>query len=354
LFKAGGLEIPFLLTTIVAVALIWVYTYKSGLKLIVWTDTLQTTFMLLSVVLTIVFLISKLNYSSEDIWSKLSSAGLTKCFYFEDGWSNPNNFFKQFLGGMFITIVMTGLDQDMMQKNLSCRNLKDAQKNMYSFSFVIIMVNFLFLFLGALLYLYMSEFDISIPQKIVNGESKPAFDLVFPNLAMGYLPYYIGVVFIVGLVAAAYSTADSGLTALTTSFCIDILNIDVKDNSKKNLAKRQYVHFAMSVLLCLMIFGFWLVNDDSVINQLFVIAGYTYGPLLGLFMFGLFCKRSLKDRFVPVVCASSPLFTFILNHYSTQLLYGYKFGFELLLINGLITYFGLFIISFKDSNFVKN
>jgi Na+/proline symporter len=277
----------------------------------------------------------------------LENQKLTQFFFFENGWSDPNNFFKQFLGGMFITIVMTGLDQDMMQKNLSCRNLKDAQKNMYSFSIVLVAVNFMFLFLGAMLYLYVVEKGIQLPLRMVNGESKVAYDLVFPTLAMGHLPYYVGIIFIIGLVAAAYSTADSGLTALTTSFCVDILNIKTEDNNPKSILSRKYVHIGMSALICIMIYIFWLINNDSVINQLFTIAGYTYGPLLGLFSFGLFVRRDLKDKLTPIVCVLSPILSYLINLYSPVLFNGYKFGFELLILNGLITMFGLLLISKK-------
>ena len=345
LFRSGGWFIPFPITAFFSIILIWVYTQKGGLKVIVWTDTLQTTFMLLSVAFTIWYIYTSLDFSDSGLFEKLAEKNLNQCFFFEKGWSDPNNFFKQVLGGMFITIVMTGLDQDMMQKNLSCRNLADAQKNMYSFSIVLVVVNFMFLLLGALLYLYMFERGIELPTTEVNAVSKPAYDLVFPNLAMGYMPFYVGIVFIIGLVAAAYSTADSGLTALTTSFCIDLLGINPDEENKRSLSSRKYAHLGMSALLFLMICSFWLINDSSVINQLFTIAGYTYGPLLGLFSFGLFTKLPVKDRFVPIVCLLAPILTYMINQYSTILFSGYKFGFELLLVNGLLTFVGLLVVS---------
>jgi Na+/proline symporter len=283
------------------------------------------------------------------LFEKLADKNLTQVFFFEKGWSDPNNFFKQVLGGMFITIVMTGLDQDMMQKNLSCRNLADAQKNMYSFSVVLVAVNFMFLLLGALLYLFMSDYNIEIPDKVVNGIVKPDYDLVFPNLAMGHMPFYVGIIFIIGLVAAAYSTADSGLTALTTSFCIDILNINPENENIKSLKTRRYEHIGMSLLLLILICCFWLINDSSVINQLFTIAGYTYGPLLGLFSFGLFVPLALKDRYVPYVCVLAPILTYIINLNAATWFSGYKFGFELLLLNGLLTFLGLLVISTKKN-----
>lgn len=345
LFRASGISIPFPIIGFVAIVLIWVYTQRGGLKVIVWTDTLQTTFMLLSVGFTLWYILSNLDFSSQNLWERMEEKKLTQWFYFENGWSDPNNFFKQLLGGMFITIVMTGLDQDMMQKNLSCRSLADAKKNMYSFSIVLIAVNFMFLLLGALLFLYMADKGIELPQSVINGESKPAFDLVFPNLAMGHMPAYIGIIFIIGLVAAAYSTADSGLTALTTSFCVDLLNIDSSQEKNRDINIRKIVHIAMSFLLFLLICSFWLINDKSVINQLFTLAGYTYGPLLGLFAFGLFISREVNDRFIPIVCALAPLLTYIINYNSQVWFGGYKFGFELLLVNGLLTILGLLTIS---------
>lgn len=347
LFRSGDWNIPFPLTAFVSIVLIWIYTQKGGLKVIVWTDTLQTTFMLLSVAFTIWYIYTSLDFSKVGLIEKLAEKNLSQFFFFEKGWSDPNNFFKQVLGGMFITIVMTGLDQDMMQKNLSCRNLADAQKNMYSFSVVLIGVNFMFLLLGALLYLYMFDNNIEMPSTIVNGVSKPAHDLVFPNLAMGHLPFYVGIVFIIGLVAAAYSTADSGLTALTTSFCIDILGLNPENENKKSLNMRRYAHLGMSALLFLLICSFWFINDSSVINQLFTIAGYTYGPLLGLFSFGLFMPLGVKDRFVPLICIAAPIITYLININSMTLFGGYKFGFELLLLNGLLTFLGLIVISKK-------
>ena len=346
LLSAAGWKVPFSVLAIVSVLLIWVYTYRSGLKTIVWTDTLQTLFMLVAVAMSIIYMVGQLDLSSEGIFDKLEKQNLTQWFYFENGWSDPNNFFKQFLSGMFITIVMTGLDQDMMQKNLSCRSLKDAQKNMFSFSVVLVFVNFMFLLMGGLLFVYMAEKGIELPTRMVNGEAKVAYDLVYPNLAMGHFPLFIGISFIIGLVAAAYSSADSALTALTTSVCVDLLGIDPEgEDSADATAQRRRVHLIMSAILCGVIILFGLINDSSVINQLFTIAGYTYGPLLGLFAFGLFVRLDLKDKWVPSVCIIAPILSFILNTYSEALLFGYKFGFELLLVNGLLTFLGLLMIS---------
>lgn len=346
IFRTGGWEVPFYVTAICTVLLIWVYTFRSGLKAIIWTDSLQTLFMLVAVVFSNYYIMQGLDFSTENVWDKLEKQDLSQWFYFEDGWSDPNNFFKQFFAGMFITIVMTGLDQDMMQKNLSCRTLAAAQKNMFSFSAVLVLVNFLFLFMGGLLFVYMAEKGIEMPTRIVDGEVIAAYDLVYPNLAMSHLPIVVGIVFIIGLVAAAYSSADSALTALTTSVCIDLLGMDSnEENAPSQVKQRRQIHILMSIILCLVIIGFWLVNDRSVINQLFTVAGYTYGPLLGLYSFGLFLKSwQLKDRWVPLVCILAPVATFFLNRYSTVLLNGYEFGFELLLVNGLFTFIGLVII----------
>jgi Na+/proline symporter len=269
-------------------------------------------------------------------------------FFWENGWSNPNHFLKQFLGGIFITIVMTGLDQDMMQKNLSCKNLKEAQKNMFSFSLVLIFVNFIFLCLGALLFVYYEVNSIPFPLKDAGDPNSIAYDLIYPNLAMGYFPVFIGVIFIIGFVAAAYSTADSALTALTTSFCIDILKVNPGAEDQKSIKKRQLSHLLMSTLLVMTIYSFWLINNKSVINQLFTMAGYTYGPLLGLFAFGIFTKRKIRDPYVIIIALASPLLTYLIHSHSFQWFWGYKFGFELLILNGLFSFLGLYLISRKS------
>ncbi|MCP4440426.1 MAG: sodium:solute symporter [Aureispira sp.] len=351
MFDAWG--IPFWVTVLLTIGLIWLYTFRGGIKTIVWTDTLQTTFMLIAVVMTIVYILGDMGYGIGESYSRVQEAGIGQIFFFEGGWSDSNNFFKQFIAGAFIAIVMTGLDQDMMQKNLTCRTLKDAQKNIFSFSLVLLIVNFIFLLLGALLAMYA----------IQNGLGSIPSDRLYPTLALQYLPPFIGVVFIIGLVAAAYSSADSALTSLTTSFCVDFLgfktNVSATQNTtineellddvlpknaedeKDSKQTRYLVHLGFSVILFIVIVAFWLINDRSVINQLFRFAGYTYGPLLGLYAFGLFTKIQVKDQFIPAVCILAPILTFIINTYSETLLFGYKFGFELLLLNGLITFLGL-------------
>ncbi len=354
--------IPFWMVSLLTIVLIWIYTFKGGIKTIVWTDTLQTLFMLIAVTMTVVELTDALGLSAGNLWSNIQSEGLGQIFFFEGGWSDPNNFFKQFLAGMFIAIVMTGLDQDMMQKNLTCRNIGEAQKNMFSFSIVLVFVNFFFLMLGALLAMYALQ----------NGISYEKADSLYPTIALEYLPWEVGVLFIVGLVAAAYSSADSALTALTTSFCVDFLGLktnkniatnasvenqeDILDSPTKAAAiaqatpserTRYWVHIGFSIVLFCVIVVFWLINDDSVVVALFKFAGYTYGPLLGLYAFGLFTTRKVRDKLVPWVCLVAPVLTFLITTYSEVLFWGYKFGFELLLVNGALTFVGLMMITKK-------
>src|SRR5699024_5860798 len=282
-------------------------------------------------------------------------SGYSKVFFFENGWTNPHGFWKQFFAGKFITIVMTGLDQDMMQKNLSIRNIKDAQKNMNTFNIVFFLVIFLFLILGALLYLYAGAKGIEVPTRMVGGEAVPTTDLLFPVLAMEYMGPVVGIMFLVGLIAAAYSSADSALTALTTSFCIDILDFEKKDRSEENQKNiRRRVHLGFSALLFFVMQIFWWINDDAVISSLFTVAGYTYGPLLGLYAFGFYTRFRIRDRWSPVVCLLAPVLSYILSVNSEQWLNGYKFGFEILLVNGLITFIGLWLLSLgknKQSKF---
>lgn len=332
-------DIPFAITVIITIALIWLYTFRGGIKTIIFTDTLQTLFMLVSVVVTIIFLASALDLNSiGDVINNAKESNLSKVFYFEDG-NDAQYFWKSFLSGIFITITMTGLDQDMMQKNLTCRNLKDAQKNMVSFSIVLIFVNILFLVLGLMLTQYAEIHNISATK-----------DDLFATIAM--LPE-IGVVtsafFLLGLIAAAYSSADSALTSLTTSFCIDIIEIEHKPENERKRIRKQ-IHIAFSVVLIVVILLFDLIfKDVSVIWELFKAAGYTYGPLLGLFAFGLLTKSQVKDKYVWIIAVIAPLLSYILNLYSKELFNGYEIGFEILIINGLLTFLGLLLIKNKKS-----
>ncbi len=327
--------IPFWVTVVIFMVLIQLYTIKGGIKTIVWTDTLQTTFMLLAVILTLWILINNMNAGFFDIVKKVWHSDYSKIIISDI--NNPKYFIKQFLSGMFITIVMTGLDQDMMQKNLSCRNIKDAKKNMTTLSFILIPVNMLFLFLGAVLYFYANEVGLTLPDKA---------DLVFPYIAIDHLGVAAGIIFIIGLLSAAYSSADSALTALTTSFSIDILKLDKKyqDNPEALKKSRMKVHTLMSLTVVLTIIAFKIINNESVIAQLFTFAGYTYGPLLGMYSFGLFTKYNVKDKFVPYLAILSPVISYLIKLYSPQLFGGYQMGFELLLVNGIITFIGLMAI----------
>jgi SSS family transporter len=325
--------IPFWACVLITIGLIWLYTFKGGIKTVVWTDTLQTGFMILAVVVSIYLISSELNIGIADIGSTVVKSEYFRVFEWD--WQSSRNFFKQFFAGAFIAIVMTGLDQDMMQKNLTCRNIGDAQKNMFWFCVVLVIVNFLFLSLGALLFMYAEATGIPIPDRTDN---------LYPMLALGHFNQFAGILFLLGIVAAAYSSADSALTAMTTSFCVDFLGFEKKE-VKNNDKVRMFVHLGFSSLLFFVILIFNAINDSSVINSVFTAAGYTYGPLLGLFSFGLFTKRPLTDKYVPVVCVLSPLLSYLINISSESLLWGYKFGFEILLLNGLLTFLGLWAIS---------
>ena len=329
-----SLGVPFSITVIITVALIWLYTFKGGIKTIIYTDALQTFFMLVAVIVTITFLANALDLNSfTEVYTNVKQSAMSKVFFL-DTINDSQYFIKSFLAGMFIAITMTGLDQDMMQKNLTCKNLKEAQKNMVSFSVVLIFVNILFLVLGLLLTQYATQ----------NGINATKDDL-FPTIAM--LPE-IGIMtsafFLLGLIAAAYSSADSALTSLTTSFCIDIIELDKKPKEQqKKVRKKVHVLISMVLILVIILFNS-LFKDVSVIWELFKAAGYTYGPLLGLFAFGILTKSQIKDKYVWIIAVIAPIVSFIINQYSVALLNGYQIGFEILIINGLITFLGLVLI----------
>jgi len=328
--------IAFWQTVIITVLLIWLYTFKSGIKTIVWTDTLQTLFMLIAVGVTIYFVSGELGLDSGNILGFVLDSDLSKTFFFDD-FKSSNYFWKQFISGAFIAIVMTGLDQDMMQKNLTCKTLKDAQKNMFWFTIVLTVVNFIFLCLGLLLTVYAAQ----------NGIDAHKDDL-FPILAKNHLGIGVFVFFLIGLIAAAYSSADSALTALTTSFSIDILDIEKKLGPEAQIAKRKQIHVLFSIVLILVIVSFkYLIKDESVIAKLFVFAGYTYGPLLGLYAFGLFTKWQVKDKLVPVIAILSPVLSYIISVNSSKW-FGFEFGFFILILNGLLTFLGLILIRRKQ------
>jgi Na+/proline symporter len=334
-FVFDALRIPFAVTTLIFIILILLYTFKGGIKTIIWTDTVQTTFMLTALVITLVMITKQLNLDFRQMFSQIWESDYSKMIFGD--WHDKRYYLKQLFSGAFIAIVMTGLDQEMMQKNLSCRSLKDAQKNMFSFSVVLVLVNFLFLFLGAALYIFSSQKGISLP-----GRS----DDLFPTIAINYLGPVAGLVFIIGLISAAYPSADGALTSLTTSFSIDFLGINKNNKlSEKQKQKTRYlVHASFAFLLLAVIVFFRAINDRAVIDKLFTIAGYTYGPLLGLYAFGLFTKWQVKDKWVPLIAVISPVMCYFLSVYDQVLLNNYNFGFELLIINGIFTFVGLVFI----------
>ncbi len=343
-FVFDALGVPFFATVAAFIVLILLYTYQGGVKTIVYTDTLQTTFMLLSVLLSVIFISKQLNLDFGGLYHKIADSQYSQVFFGD--WKLKSFLPKQFFGGMFIAIAMTGLDQEMMQKNISCKTLGDAQKNVLTFTFVQLFVIVLFLVLGALLYIYVKESNITL---IMDANGKIISDNVFPNVALNYLGTFSAIFFIIGLISAAYPSADGALTALTSVFCIDFLGL--KENNikseKEKINIRHTVHIAFAFILLLVIVFFKLINNASVINNLLAVAGYTYGPLLGLYSFGLFTKKMLRDKLVPFVCVLSPIICFVLNEYSKQWFGGYEFGFELLIVNGFITFIGLSIISKK-------
>jgi len=339
-------SIPFCVTTLVFIGLILLYTYKGGIKTIIWTDTLQTTLMLLSIIITIFLIANEMNISLNELFNKAYNTPYSKLIITE--WQDKRFFLKQFISGIFITIVMTGLDQDMMQKNLSCRNIKEAKKNMYWMSASLVPVNLLFMTLGLILYYYAENKGIILPSF---SDGSIATDELYPIIALNHLGHFAGLVFIFGLLSAAYSSADGSLTALTTAFSIDILELSEKKylNEQQKIKKRYFIHIGMAIIMAVVIMLFKVINNRSVIQSLFTIAGYTYGPLLGLYSFGLFSKRQVKDSFVPYICIISPIICYILSINSNEWLSGYKFGFELLVFNGILTFIGLFLISKKNN-----
>lgn len=339
--------VPFFLTVLIALALIYAYTYKGGLKTIIVTDTLQTFFLVASVIFTIIFICNSLDLGAVEAFETIKNSNYSKIFFFEDFISSRFHFLKQFIGGVFVTLAMVGLDQDLMQKNLSCANIKEAQKNMYSFTAVFVIINLFFLGVGALLYIYAEKYGIQVPLDLASG--KPRTDLLFPEIAFKHLSLLPAIIFLLGLTAATFATTDSALTALTTSFCIDFLNMDKQKDNPSNVWRRKVVHLAFSFLMFLVIILFNAINDASVVSMIFKIASYTYGPLLGLFAFAiLFKNKAVKDKLVPIICVIAPILTLWISNNSTTLLGGYQFDNELILVNGLITVILLLLISKKS------
>ncbi|WP_298794781.1 sodium:solute symporter [uncultured Allomuricauda sp.] len=342
-FVFDDLGIRFEFTVIISIALIWIYTNRGGIKTIVWTDTLQTLFMIIAVVLSIILINRELDWSFGEFLASEELKTYNK-FLFTDSFLDRNHFIKSFIGGMFVTICMTGLDQDMMQKNLTCKTLKDAQKNMVSFSLVLVGVTFLFMLLGALLFIFANQNGISIP--LMDGN--PKTDLLFPEIALNSgLGLTLAITFMLGLIAAAYSSADSALTSLTTSFCVDFLDLE-KQAEEMQKKTRKRTHVAMSVMLILVIISFKYILNSNVIDSLLTVAGYTYGPLLGLFAFGIFTKHQIRDKYVWVVGLFSVLIIWTIANIPSEYLGGYVLGYELLPLNGLLTFFGLWLIRTKN------
>lgn len=327
------LGVPFEISVLITIALIWVYTFKGGVKTIIVTDTLQTVFLVTAVVLTIVLISKELGFSFGDLIRTVKDNSMSQVFYWDA--NDPKNFFKQFISGAFIAIVMTGLDQDLMQKNLTCKNIGEAQKNMFWFTVTLVFVNFMFLSLGVLLYVYAQREGIAIPTRT---------DDLYPMLALNHLGLLVGITFLLGITAATYASADSALTALTTSFCVDFMNVENRPETERSKIKH-IVHIGFSILFYIVIIIFRQVNSKEVITAVFDIAGYTYGPLLGLYAFGIFSKRPVMDRFVPWICIVSPLLTYYVNEHSAAWFGGYQFGFERLLLNGVFTFVGLWAVS---------
>ncbi len=342
IFVFDAWNIPFWVNVLIFIALIIIYTLKGGIRTIIWTDTLQTTFMLLAVVLSVFFISRELGEPVQKLMRNLFDSDMSRIVITD--WDHPRHFIKQFFSGMFITITMTGLDQEMMQKNLSIRRLKDAQKNMFTFSTINLVVVFMFLVLGAFLVFFARAESINVAMT----------DDLFPTIAFRYLSPAAGIVFLIGLISAAFPSADGALTSLTTSFSIDFLGLEKKtemDNARKTRI-RYTVHFSFALIFFICILAFRQMNDRAIIDKLFTIAGYTYGPLLGLYTFGLFTRRTVTDRFTPWIAIISPVLCYFLNVFSEELFNGYRFGFEMLLVNGFLTFMGLLIFSRKGSKTV--
>jgi Na+/proline symporter len=338
-----GIHIPFAFTVLISLGLIFAYTYRGGLKTIIITDTLQTFFLVTSVFLTIIFICQSLDFGFTEAFEAVKNSSYSKIFFYED-FLKGSFVLKQIFGGMFVTIAMVGLDQDLMQKNLSCKNIGEAQKNMLTFTGIFLIINIFFLSVGALLYIYKETNGISIP--IVNGIERT--DYLFPEIAFNHLSIVPAIIFLLGLTAATFATTDSALTALTTSFCIDFLGMEKTENANnpKTVKTRHLVHVGFSFLMFIVIIIFNIINSSSVVDMIFKIASYTYGPLLGLYAFGLFVKsKTVHDKFTPLVCIFAPILTYFIEVNSAKWLGGYIFSFEIIIVNGLITFIGLLLIS---------
>lgn len=334
------LNASFVLNVVFTVFLVWLYTHQGGVKSLIWTDSLKTFCLLVSVGLCIYYIYNNLGYSFAEMTAVVRDSDMSKAFFFDDI-KDGKFFFKQFFAGVFLVIATTGLDQDFMQKNLSCKNPKDAQKNMVTSGILQIFIIFLFLVLGVLLYTFAAQNNLEIPTKA---------DDLFPFIATGgYFPMIVGVLFVIGLISAAYAAAGSALTALTTSFTVDILQSTKKDNETKIASTRRIVHIGMAIIMGLVIIIINLLNNTSVINSVYILASYTYGPILGMFVFGIFTKKQVYDRFVPWVAILSPVLCFIIDTNSKAWFNGYEFSHDRLILNAFLTFAGLLLLTRKNT-----
>lgn len=333
------LNLPFALNALLTVLLVWLYTFKGGVKTLIWTDAFKTLCLVVSVVLCIYYIASDLNLNFDSLVSTIKDSNLSQMFFFDDI-NDKRYFFKQFLAGVFTMIATTGLDQDMMQRNLSCKNSRDSQKNMITSGISQFFIIALFLMLGVLLYTYADANRIDLPE---------SSDQLFPLIATGgFFPIIVGILFIIGLISAAYAAAGSALTALTTSFTVDILSEKYKKDEKQLTSTRKKVHIAMAIVMALVIIVINALNNTSVIDAVYILASYTYGPILGMFAYGLFSKRQVRDRYIPIVAIVAPILCYILQMNSEEWFGGYKFSYEILIFNALFTAIGLAMLSKKE------
>jgi Na+/proline symporter len=334
LFEPMGM--PFWVTVSVTLLLIWFYTYRGGIKTVIFTDTLQTTFLIAALILCLWSISSRLNLSAGELYSTMDEQGISQIFFWS--WEDPKNFFKLIFVGTLLTVMTNGLDQSIMQKHLTCKDLASSQKNIVTLAIILLAVNILFLFLGGALQLFARHEQLSIPEQT---------DKIFPMLALDHLGLAAGIFFFIGIAAAAYSSADSSLTGLTTSFCVDILNFNEKNENNRKL--RHMIHFGFTVVLFILILVFNQVNDQSVLYAFIRTSGFIYGPLLSVFFFGMYSRRTIRDGLIPVICIISPLISVVIDQKSPQWFNGYEFGYDILLLNSILTLIALFLLSKKKS-----
>lgn len=333
-------NVPFAITIIFCLVLIWLYTNKGGLKTIIVTDTLQTFFLVSAVILSIYFMADSMDLGVVATFETIKNSGYSQIFFWEDFLGDKAHFWKHFIGGIFMTVAMTGLDQDLMQKNLSMKTIGEAQKNMLTFTGIFVVINLFFLAVGALLYVYAANNNIDVT-------ALPTPDYLYPEIALNHLALLPGIIFMMGLTAATFATTDSALTALTTSFCVDFLDFNKKENPNDPalVRTRNMVHLGFSVVMLVVILGFRVINDDSVVNAIFTAASYTYGPLLGLFAFGILTKRQVRDNLIPYICILSPILCFLAVTYWVHVYTDYRIGFELIVYNGALSYLLMWLTS---------